>query len=45
VYVNFAGLGEESGRDAVFGPSTDRLDEVQAAYDPDGIFAAAARRP
>ena len=45
VYVNFAGLDEESGRDAVFGQSTDRLDEVQASYDPDGLFAAAARRP
>jgi len=45
VYVNFAGLDEVSGRDAVFGPSTDRLDEIQAAYDPDGLFATAARRP
>jgi FAD/FMN-containing dehydrogenase len=45
VYVNFAGLDEESGRDAVFGPSAARLDEIQAAYDPDGLFAAAARRP
>jgi hypothetical protein len=45
VYVNFAGLGEESSRDAVFGPSTARLDEVQSSYDPDGLFAAAARRP
>lgn len=44
VYVNFAGLGEEGGRDAVFGPSVERLDAVQAAYDPDGLFAAAARR-
>jgi hypothetical protein len=44
VYINFAGLDEESGRDAVFGESAARLDEVQAAYDPDGLFAAAARR-
>jgi hypothetical protein len=44
VYVNFAGLDEESSRDAVFGGSAARLDEIQAAYDPDGLFAAAARR-
>ncbi len=45
VYVNFAGLGEESDRDAAFGPSAERLDRIQAAYDGDGIFTAAARRP
>jgi berberine-like enzyme len=45
VYVNFAGLDEDSGCDAVFGPSAARLDEVQASYDPDGLFGAAARRP
>ncbi|TWF75886.1 FAD/FMN-containing dehydrogenase [Pseudonocardia hierapolitana] len=45
VYVNFAGLDEDSARDAVFGESAARLDEIQAAYDPDGLFAAAARRP
>lgn len=45
VYVNFAGLDEESGRGAVFGPSTVCLDEIQASYDPDGLFAVAARRP
>jgi FAD/FMN-containing dehydrogenase len=47
VYVNFSGLGEEADdlRDAVYGDSQRRLDEVRAAYDPDGLFAAAARRP
>jgi FAD binding domain len=45
VYVNFAGLGEEAGRDEVFGGSTTRLDEIQESYDRDGLFAAAARRP
>jgi hypothetical protein len=44
VYVNFAGLDEESARDAVFGESTARLDEIQGAYDPEGLFATAARR-
>jgi hypothetical protein len=45
VYVNFAGLGEEAGRDEVFGGSTTRLDQIQESYDRDGLFAAAARRP
>lgn len=45
VYVNFAGLGEEADPGAVYGPSVERLDSIRAAYDPDGLFAAAAQRP
>jgi FAD/FMN-containing dehydrogenase len=44
VYVNFAGLGEDADRDAVYGPGAQRLDFVRAAYDPEGMFDAAARR-
>jgi FAD/FMN-containing dehydrogenase len=45
VYVNFAGFEGESdvsGAD-MFGNQS-RLAEIRAAYDPDGVFAAAARR-
>jgi FAD/FMN-containing dehydrogenase len=45
VYINFAGLGDEAGRDAVFGPADEPLRRVQRAYDPDGVFSAAAARP
>jgi FAD/FMN-containing dehydrogenase len=45
VYVNFAGLGQEVDRTAAFGPNVSQLDSIQQAYDPDGIFAAAAARP
>lgn len=47
VYLNFSGLGDEADslRDAVFGASAQRLAEVRAAYDPDGLFGEAARRP
>jgi FAD/FMN-containing dehydrogenase len=47
VYVNFSGLGEEADalRDAVYGSSADRLGAVRAAYDPGGLFAAAALQP
>lgn len=46
VYVNFAGLGDEGDlRQATLGRSAQRLDEVRHAYDPDGVFEAAARRP
>lgn len=45
VYVNFAGLDAETDRGALFGAGTQRLDRVCAAYDPDGVFAAVARRP
>jgi FAD/FMN-containing dehydrogenase len=47
MYVNFSGLGDEvdSAPDAVFGSSQEKLAQVRATYDPDGLFAAAARRP
>ncbi len=45
VYLNFAGLGDEADRRAVFGRSSERLEGIQRAYDPDGLFAAAAGRP
>lgn len=47
VYVNFSGLDEEADglRDAVFGATRERLAEVRATYDPDGLFALAAKRP
>jgi FAD/FMN-containing dehydrogenase len=47
VYVNFAGLDDDAGaaREQLFGDSATRLAAVRATYDPDGVFAAAARRP
>lgn len=45
VYVNFAGLDAETSRSAVFGRGAARLDRICTTYDPDGLFAAAARRP
>jgi FAD/FMN-containing dehydrogenase len=47
VYINFSGLADEADglRAAVFGSSQAQLSEVRAAYDPDGRFASAARRP
>ena len=47
VYLNFSGLADEADelRDAVYGASAGRLAEVRAAYDPDGLLDAAARRP
>ncbi|MEV5518113.1 FAD-binding oxidoreductase [Streptomyces flaveolus] len=46
-YVNFAGLGEDAGElhGAVFGSHEERLERTRAAYDPEGLFAQAARRP
>ncbi|CUW25401.1 FAD-binding oxidoreductase [Streptomyces reticuli] len=46
-YVNFAGLGEDASelRGAVFGAHEERLERTRAAYDPEGLFAPAARRP
>lgn len=45
VYINFSGLEEDGAvRAAAFGPNEQRLDRVRAAYDPDGIFDAAAHR-
>jgi FAD/FMN-containing dehydrogenase len=47
VYVNFSGFGDEADalRSAVQGASRTGLEEVRAAYDPHGLFEAAARRP
>lgn len=46
LYVNFAGVDEDEGfRAAAFGANEARLDRVRAAYDPAGLFDAAARRP
>jgi FAD/FMN-containing dehydrogenase len=47
VYLNFAGLGDgQTGvRRAAFGASVERLDRIRRAYDPDGLFDAAAQRP
>jgi FAD/FMN-containing dehydrogenase len=46
VYLNFAGLGEESAmRAAALGSNAARLDAIRRAYDPDGLFEAAAHRP
>jgi FAD/FMN-containing dehydrogenase len=44
VYLNFAGLGGDSDREAVYGPGAQRLDRVRAAYDPEGVFDRAAHR-
>ena len=47
VYLNFAGLGDEvdNVRSSALGSNEARLDRVRDAYDPDGLFAAAAHRP
>lgn len=46
VYINFAGVGEDDAvRSATLGRHAARLDEIRRAYDPDGLFAAAAHRP
>ena len=48
VYLNFAGLEDDAGDAddaAVYGPGARRLAAVRAAYDPDALFEAAARRP
>ena len=46
VYVNFSGLDDDvdDTRDAVYGTSRQRLEQVRRAYDPDGLFEAAAQR-
>jgi len=46
VYVNFSGLDEEPGAtsERVYGASARRLAEVRRRYDPQGLFAGAARR-
>jgi FAD/FMN-containing dehydrogenase len=47
VYVNFSGLYDEadSMRSAVQGSTTERLDRIRAEYDPEGVFAIAAKAP
>ena len=45
VYLNFAGFGDEADLGATaLGHNDRRLADVRHAYDPDGVFAAAARR-
>jgi FAD/FMN-containing dehydrogenase len=45
VYLNFAGFGEDGVRDRVLGRHAERVDRIRRAYDPDGLFDEAARRP
>jgi hypothetical protein len=45
VYLNFAGFGGDAGPAATFGHHQARLAEIRRAYDPDGLFEAAAHRP
>jgi hypothetical protein len=47
VYLNFSGLGEKAGslRNAVQGQTRTHLTRVRHAYDPEGLFEAAADRP
>jgi exonuclease VII large subunit len=46
VYLNFAGLGDgDELRQATLGRSEQRLDEIRRAYDPEGVFESAAKRP
>ncbi len=47
VYLNFAGLGDEGDqlRHAALGAGEERLDEIRRAYDPEGLFEAAAQQP
>jgi FAD/FMN-containing dehydrogenase len=46
VYLNFAGLDDDvdDTRDATYGRSRRRLDDIRRTYDPDGLFDAAAQR-
>jgi hypothetical protein len=46
IYINFAGLGDDDGpREATLGTNAERLEAIRSAYDPDGLFEAAASRP
>jgi hypothetical protein len=46
VYLNFAGLGDDTDlRATALGTNDSRLDEIRRAYDPSGLFDAAAHRP
>jgi hypothetical protein len=46
VYVNFGGLEDDSDpqSEAIVGRNQERLSRIRAAYDPDGLFEAAAHR-
>jgi len=45
VYLNFAGFGDDTDLDATsLGHHHARLADIRRAHDPDGVFAAAARR-
>ncbi|MFG2193789.1 FAD-binding oxidoreductase [Streptomyces sp. NPDC048639] len=46
-YINLAGLGEDAEElvDAVYGPHEKQVDHTRATYDPQGVFAPAARMP
>ncbi len=45
VYLNFAGFGDDTDPAATYGQHQPRLAEIRRTYDPDGLFATAARRP
>ena len=47
IYLNFAGLGDEipSLHRSALGANQDRLERIRRAFDPDGLFDAAAHRP
>lgn len=45
VYLNFAGFIDDTEPAATVGHHQSRLDEIRSAYDPDGVFEAAAHRP
>ena len=46
VYLNFAGFGDDLDLgNTALGHNEARLTEIRRAYDPDGLFEAAAQRP
>ena len=46
MYINFAGLGDDTNlRAAALGSNESRVEEIRRAYDPGGLFEAAATRP
>lgn len=45
VYLNFAGFDGDTDPALVLGAHEARVEEVRRAYDPEGLFAAASRRP
>lgn len=44
VYVNFAGLDNDTDRAAVYGANAQRLQEIRRAYDPDRVLNDTAAR-